>query len=102
MAIRDDTERDAMSDMDERIGMTFEDESTREMTDWIANIKSEIEREIKRMEMGDDLILIVERMMVFWMMMTSTRSTVMADDAVSMAWEGKLVALVIWLPFIIT
>ena len=37
--IRDDTERDDMSDTDKRIVMTFEDESTREMADWIARMK---------------------------------------------------------------
>ena len=69
-------------------GLTFEDESTREMADWIARMKSEMERDMKRMEMGDDLILMVERMIVFWMMMTSTRNTVMTDDAVSIISGG--------------
>ena len=92
-AIRDDTERDEMSDTEEWIVITFEDEFLREMADWIARVKSEMEREMKRMEMGDGLILVVERRMVFWMMMTSTRNTVMADDAVSITREGRLVTL---------
>ena len=87
-AIRDDTERDAMSDTDKMIVMAFEDEPTSEIADWIAKMKSEMEREMKRMEMGDDLILMVERMIVFWMMMTSTRNTVMTDDAVSIISGG--------------
>ena len=94
-AIRDDTERDAMSDTDEMIVMTFEDESTREKADWIARMRSEMEREMKRMEMGDDLILMVERKMVFWMMMTSTRNIVMVDDAVSITRGGRLVTLLV-------
>ena len=48
------------------------------------------------MDMGDDLILMVERRMVFWMMMTSTSNTVMA---VSMTTGGGLVTLVVWLSF---
>ena len=101
-AIRDDTERDAISDTDEMIVMAFEDESTSEIADWIARMKSEMEREMKRMEVGDDLILIVKRRMVFWMMMTGTRNTVMADDAVSIIRGGKLVTLLVWLSFTIT
>ena len=94
-AIRDDTERDEMSDTEEWIVITFEDEFIREMADWIARVKSEMEREMKRMEMGDDLILIVERKMVFWMMMTSTRNIVMVDDAVSITRGGRLVTLLV-------
>ena len=101
-AIRDDTERDEMSDTEERIVMAFDEESTSEMADWIARVKSEMEREMKRMEMGDDLILMVERRMVFWMMMTSTRNTVMVDDAVSITWVERLVTLVARLSFTIT
>ena len=48
------------------------------------------------MDMGDDLILMVERRIVFWMMMTSTRNTVMA---LSMTTGGGLVTLVVWLSF---
>jgi hypothetical protein len=65
MAIKDDTERDEMSDTDKRRGMNFEDEFTREMEDWIARMMSEMLREMKRMEMGDDLILKEVRRMLF-------------------------------------
>ena len=101
-AISDETDRVAISATDERIVMTFEDESRREMADWIARMRSEMEREIKRMEIGDDLILMVERRMVFWMMMTSTRNMVMVDDAVSITRVERLVTLVAWLSFNIT
>ena len=48
------------------------------------------------MDMGDDLILMVERRMVFWMIMTSTRNMVMVDDAVSITRGGRLVTLLAW------
>jgi hypothetical protein len=65
-------------------------------------MKSEMEREMKSMEMGDGLILTVERMTVFWMMMTSTRNTVKDDNAVSITRGGRLVTLAVWLSLAIT
>ena len=47
--------------------MTF-DEFTRQMMDWMARMRSETESERKRMERGDDLILMVQRSIVFRMM----------------------------------
>ena len=39
----------------------------------MARKKSEIEREMNKMCFGEDLLLMMQRMTVFWMMMTSTR-----------------------------
>ena len=66
-AIRVDTKSEARSDTYRRIVMTF-DEFTRQMMDWMARMRSETESERKRMERGDDLILMVQRSIVFRMM----------------------------------
>ena len=57
-----------------------------------------MEREIKRMEMGDNLTIMV----VFWMMMKSTMNKVMADDAVSITRGGRLVKFDVWLALTIS
>ena len=66
----------------------FDDESTNKMVDWMARMKSEMERDMNRILMGADLILMVKRMKVFWTMMTSTRSTDMVHTVVSITREG--------------
>ena len=61
-----------------------------------------MESEINRMEMGDDLVLMVARMMVFWMTMMMTRNTDMAVTVVSIRGVEKLVLFSSWLLLNIT
>ena len=76
--------------------MNFKDGFTREMTDWMARMRSETDSERKRMEMGDDLILMVQRSIMFWMVITSTRNTDMDEMVVCITIRGTLVTLAAW------
>ena len=51
----------------------------------MARMKSDMDRDMNRMLMGADLILMVQRMKVFWTKMTSKRSK---DMVVSITREG--------------
>ena len=87
-AIRDSTEREDTREIVDAIFKYFDEESTKNMVDWMARMKSEMERDTNRMLTGADLILMVQRMKVFWMMMTITRSTDMVHTVVSITMEG--------------
>ena len=66
-AIRDSTEREDTKEIDDDIFRDLDEESTgnTEMVDWMARMKSEMERDMNKMLMGADLILMVQRMKVF-------------------------------------
>ena len=89
-AIKKSTEREDIKEIDDDIFRDLDEESTKnmEMVDWMARMKSEMERDMHRMLMGADLILMVQRMKVFWTMMTSKRSTDMVHTVVSITREG--------------
>ena len=88
-AIRDSTEREDTKEIDDDIFRDLDEESTgnTEMVDWMARMKSEMERDMNRMLMGADLILMVQRMKLFWTKMTSTRSTDVVHSVVSITRE---------------
>ena len=76
----------------------------REMEDWITRMRSEMQREMNSNDTGEDLILMVLRMMMSWKMMTSTRNdvaTVTADSIVFKSVVSLAKVLDGWLLFII-
>ena len=75
-------------EIDEDTFRDIDEESTKNKVDWMARMKSDMDRDMNRMLMGADLILMVQRMKVFWTMMTSTRSTDMVHTVVSITREG--------------
>ena len=89
-AIKESTEREDIKEIDDDIFRDLDEESTKNMetVDWMARMKSEMERDMNRMLTGADLILMVQRMKVFWTKMTSARSTDMLHTVVSITREG--------------
>ena len=72
-------------EIDEDTFRDIDEESTKNKVDWMARMKSDMDRDMNRMLMGADLILMVQRMKVFWTKMTSKRSK---DMVVSITREG--------------
>jgi len=74
-AMRDKTESDDMIVKhvnDSRIDAG----QSSDMRDFVARMRSEIQREEYRMDTWDDLILMVQRARIFWMMMQRERKTI--------------------------